>query len=122
MSDRPLAVTIVGGLEFLLGVIIFILFILAGAGIGFDTGSAGGLAGGMVAGVIGGVIGGGIPMIIGYGMLKGWKIMWWLGVIFNVISIIGGIITFPVGLVGLVISVIIIYYLFRPGVKSFFGV
>lgn len=120
MSDdkagRPLFVTIIGILYLLIGVLalIFGIAVAAGISIGDDT-----------IGVALGAVGVGIAIIyavIGYGILKGWKIMWYLGVIFAIIGIIIGILAFPIGLIALVIDLVILYYLFRPGVKQFFGV
>jgi uncharacterized membrane protein (DUF2068 family) len=52
--------------------------------------------------------------------------MWYLGVIFTAISLILGIASLFTGvfvsIITLVIDGLILYYLFRPGVKAFFGV
>ena len=67
-----------------------------------------------------------ISLIIAGGLWNGWKIMWYLGVIFEIIGIIGCIGMIVTGMipaiVSLAIALLILYYLFRPGVKSFFGV
>jgi len=117
-KDRPLGVTIAGGLEFLLGAVILItvLAILVIAGTKNDLGL--GDAGALVLGVILAAI----PMAIGYGLLKGWEVMWWVGVIFNVIAAIGGIRSFPEGLVTTVIAVVIVVYLYTKDVRDFFGI
>ena len=85
---------------------------------------AGGAVGGEAAA---GAVGGGtiaviglIYIIIALGFLKGWKLWWYLGVIFAILGIIGGLLMFPVGLVAVIIDIIILWYLFRDNVKAFF--
>lgn len=64
-------------------------------------------------------------LITGIGFFggKGWA--WTLGIVVSVIGLIFGIIQIAVGsygsLFGVIIDVLIIYYLTRPHVKSFFG-
>jgi len=78
-------------------------------------------------------LGGGILLVIGIiyliiagGMWNGWKIMWYIGVIVNGISLIMGLASIFVGsfvgIIPLVVDIIILFYLFRPGVKEFFGI
>ena len=63
-----------------------------------------------------------IYIVIGVGFLRGWKIMWYLGVIFSILGIIGGLFTLLVlvGIIPLIINIIILVYLFKPNVKRFF--
>ena len=66
-----------------------------------------------------------ITLIIGIGFLKGWSIFWYLGVIFNILTIVGVIYTIVTtqiiqGVAGAVISFLFLLYLFLPGVKRFF--
>jgi hypothetical protein len=71
-----------------------------------------------------------VGFVLGYGYLKGIGWAWTLGIIIAVISIIGDIIE-PItdrssdalggSIIGIIISLIIIYYLTRPHVKTFFG-
>ncbi len=61
-----------------------------------------------------------VHFIIALGFFKGWKAWWYLGLIFSVIGVIGGLLTLPVGIISIAINLIIIYYLFRPNVKSYF--
>ncbi|MBE6519017.1 MAG: hypothetical protein E7Z70_05720 [Thermoplasmata archaeon] len=125
-KNRPVIISIVAILNFLIG-----LFFLAG-----------GIA--MVLNIIDisthipeiaeySALGGGILLLIGIiylviagGMWNGWKIMWYIGVIVNGLSLIMGIASIFVGsfvgIIPLVIDAIILYYLFRPGVKEFFGI
>ncbi|MBQ7406076.1 MAG: hypothetical protein IJV90_06680, partial [Candidatus Methanomethylophilaceae archaeon] len=65
-----------------------------------------------------------ISLLIGIGFMKGWNIIWYIGVIFAVISALLSLVTIlgsPLsGLFSLLIEVIILWYLFRPKVKGFF--
>lgn len=67
---------------------------------------------------------------LGYGFLKGIGLAWTLGIIFAVLNIISAIInpiidrsfdTLGGSIIGIIIPLIIIYYLTRPHVKAFFG-
>ncbi len=66
-----------------------------------------------------------ISFILGIGFLKGWAIFWYLGVIFNILSIVAvvwssistGVVQ---GVAGAIVSLILLLYLFLPGVKAFF--
>jgi len=123
MTERPLGVTIIGILWILGG-----LLVLFG-GIGIAA------LGSLVAGPIGGIIGLGlgvvllviaiIEIVLGIGCFRQWGWVWTVGVIVTVISLLGGIIDlFRTGagaLVGIVISIVILWYLFREDVKNYFG-
>ena len=66
-----------------------------------------------------------ITLIIAVGFLKGWAIFWYLGVIFNGLVIVGVIYTAITtasigGIGGAIIPVLLLIYLFLPGVKAFF--
>jgi len=72
-----------------------------------------------------------IYLIIAGGFWNGWKIMWYLGLIFTLISLIMEIVSLVnsgfagIGvsvIIPIVIDLVILYYLFRPGVKQFFGI
>ncbi|MBR4684995.1 hypothetical protein PED39_04985 [Methanomassiliicoccales archaeon LGM-RCC1] len=125
-KNRPVVISIVAILNFLIG-----LFFLAGGivmALGIIDISAhvpemaeyAALGGGIV------ILIGIIYLVIAGGMWNGWKIMWYIGVIVNGLSLIMGIATIFVGsfvgIIPLVIDAIILYYLFRPGVKEFFGI
>jgi len=112
---RPLFVTIIGLLFLLVGLLALIFGIAVAAGYNFGEDSIKTAFGAI------GIVFAVIYAVVGYGMLKGWKIMWYLGVIFAVIGVIVGILAFPVGILALIISIVILYYLFRPGVKQFFN-
>ena len=125
-KNRPVVISIVAILNFLIG-----LFFLAGGivmALGIIDISAhvpemaeyAALGGGIV------ILIGIIYLVIAGGMWNGWKIMWYIGVIVNGLSLIMGIASIFVGsfvgIIPLVIDAIILYYLFRPGVKEFFGI
>ncbi len=58
------------------------------------------------------------------GFLRGWSPIWYIGVIFTVLSTIGGVATFIVSplfaAIGIVVDLAILFYLFKPNVKRFF--
>ncbi len=79
-----------------------------------------------------GIIFGGLLIIIGlayfvvaYGLWKGLNWAWNITLIVSVIGIIVGLGSIVVGNVGalfhLIVNVIVIYYLYRPNVKAYFG-
>jgi hypothetical protein len=74
----------------------------------------------LILGILGLVIG------IGFFSGKGWA--WMLAIVVGVINIVANIVEIVIGLtspssgaIGIVIPIIIIYYLTRPRVKAFFG-
>ncbi|HXS61075.1 MAG TPA: hypothetical protein VN703_09740 [Candidatus Sulfopaludibacter sp.] len=79
-----------------------------------------------------GIIFGGILIIIGlayfavaYGLWKGLRWAWILTLIVSVIGIIVGLGSIVVGNAGslfhVIVNAIVIYYLYRPNVKAYFG-
>ena len=137
IKKRPTGVTIIAILIIIGG----ILLLLAGIG-GVAVGS---LSISQIIG-LGFVIIGAIILAVGigylvvsYGLLKGKRWAWtitvvllFIGIVINVVSIIFGsfainmdISTFLTvnsgNIAGIIISVIILYYLYRPHVKSYFG-
>ena len=137
IKKRPTGVTIIAILIIIGG----ILLLLAGIG-GVAVGSL------FISQIIGlgFVIIGAIILAVGigylavsYGLLKGKRWAWtitvvllFIGIVINVVSIIFG--SFAINMdissfltvnsgniAGLIISVIILYYLYRPHVKSYFG-
>ena len=71
-----------------------------------------------------------VGFVLGYGYLKGIGWAWTVGIIFAVLGIIGDIIETMVdrttdvlasSIIGIIIALLIIYYLTRPHVKAFFG-
>ena len=134
-KNRPTGVTVMGVLQILVGLgSLGLGFMLAATyaflgslmssgaeGVTFSTGFGGFL-------VVAGAIIGGILMVIGianliiaYGLFKGRNWAWMLCLIFAVISIVFGILTFPAGIITILFNALIIYYLTRPNVKEFFG-
>jgi len=123
MSERPLGVTIIG----ILWIIGGLLLLLAGLGLA--------ALGAVIAGPIGGVVGlalgfvliiiGIIEILLGIGCFKAWGWVWTVGVIITIISLVMGIITlfsdWMSGLISIIISAIILWYLFQANVKAYFG-
>jgi uncharacterized membrane protein HdeD (DUF308 family) len=74
---------------------------------------------------IGFIILGIVYLAVAYGLWKGKKWAWTVTLIVSVISIIIGIASLATGNVGaiiqIIISAVIIYYLYRPNVKAYFG-
>jgi hypothetical protein len=66
-----------------------------------------------------------VSFIVAYGLLKGMGWAWTLTVVLSVIVIILNAISIASGnfggIISIIISAIILYYLYRPHVKSFFG-
>lgn len=60
-------------------------------------------------------------LITAYGLWVGKSWAWWLTIILSVLGIIGGLLSLPVGIIGIIIYILIIYYFTRPHVKEFFG-
>ncbi|MDO5852546.1 MAG: hypothetical protein Q4Q62_00475 [Thermoplasmata archaeon] len=131
MSDnpyqRPLLVTILAAIYILVGIISIIGGIacnmvtpqdLIDAGVSKDIADVAGTVG-IILAVLGVVY-----LIVAAGFLKGWSVMWYLGVIISVISIIGCIYMAVTGnwtsAILLIIDLVILWYLFRPNVKLFF--
>ncbi len=142
---RPLLVTIIGGLGGFLATIMFILGIITLVATMTNLISPADLQAWMeeiakqfqisisdalnmtkAEGIIFTVFGL-LGMIVNAGLMKGWRIMWYLGVIFNVIGLIGTaamlVMAFTIAdVIALIIFVVIVYYLFRPNVKAFFKI
>jgi hypothetical protein len=122
---RPLGVTIVAILMIINGII------LIGSGI-FGVSTAGllgtdlGALAGAIAATSSIVIAVGVAsLIIAWGLItgKGWA--WIVTIIISIISIIMSIIAIATGSFGSIISLIIngaiLYYMYRPDVKAYFG-
>lgn len=118
-NSRPLLITILGILQILLGALI-----LLGAVLTF-TGMT--IVGGIQAGAVGGgilAVAGLIELLVGIGFMSGWSIMWYLGVIVQVIGLLLNLVSLVFGnltaILSIVIELIILLYLFKDNVKSFF--
>lgn len=132
MRERPTGVTIlailaaIGGVLYLLGALAFLGFSAVGGAAG-----GGALAGlGMISGVILLALGAAY-LALAYGF---WKLLpwaWMLGVALAIISLAWTaieVVTSPNmvaaltgSIIGIAISVVILYYLFQPHVKAAFG-
>ncbi len=66
-----------------------------------------------------------VSFIVAYGLLKGRGWAWTVTLILSIISIVWNAITIATGNIGgiisIIISAVIIYYLYRPHVKAYFG-
>ena len=148
LKSRPTGVTIIAVLNIIGGVIMLLIGIglaVAGAIIPFVPQSefqqqqqnltAGDIdlsqippslvGGGLLA--IGGILIaiGILSFVVSYGLLKGRTWAWTLTVVLSIISIVLNVISIAAGniasFVSVIISGIILYYLFRPHVKAYFG-
>ena len=120
-KSRPLLITIIAILYFVVG----ILAVLSGIMLMVGGAAVGQLAlGGMTGGVL--LVVGLINLVIAGGFWNGWKAIWYLAVIFGFIEIIlcvvGLFTTGGVSIIGLIIEALLLYYMFRPNVKEFFGI
>ncbi len=123
-AKRPLLVTLIGVLYLILALLFFAagaVFLLTGTSVDIDPDlqALSGVAGGVY------IVVGLIYLIVSLGFFKGWKLWWYLGVIFSILGIIGGILSlmsgmYASGIIGILIDLIIIWYLFRDNVKAFF--
>ena len=119
-SARPILITVIGAIFAIAGILYLIGGVCILAGMDIDTAVEGEP---IVAGAAY-VISALIYLIVATGLLKGWKVMWYLGIIVEVLSALGYLYNALTGqtvmIVGTIISLLIIIYLTRPGVKSFF--
>ena len=120
---RPTGVTIIAALEIISGIIAIAFGAFFGAlmgamGMGIDMM-------GKESGVIFGAIGvitvslGVLSFVMAWGLLKGKSWAWTITLILTIISLIFDLPSMNV--IGLIIDIVILYYLFRPHVKIFFG-
>jgi len=119
--SRPFGVTLIAVLQ-LLGSLALLF-----AGLGLLVG------GSLIAGYELGIAGGAFILlfaIIGFviflGLWRGRSWAWYLMLIFTLISVLGMVGTLVMGsipsILGVVVDIVILYYLFRPNVKSFFNI
>lgn len=115
--DRPIGITIIAILMIISGIIFII------SGIGLTALSVLSLA--FLAGGIGTIILGIACLVVAWGLLKGAGWAWIITLIITIISIVVNIVHLASGntasIIGIIINGIIIYYLYRPNVKSYFG-
>ena len=67
-----------------------------------------------------------VSFVVAYGLLKGKGWAWTVSIILSIISIVWNAITLVTaanfgGIISIIISGVILYYLFRPHVKAYFG-
>jgi hypothetical protein len=67
-----------------------------------------------------------VSFVVAYGLLKGKGWAWTVSIILSIIRIVWNVITLVTaanygGIISIIISGIILYYLFRPHVKAYFG-
>jgi len=124
---RPAGIAILAILELIGGIIILLLGIGLAA-VGGSLFTALGYSGlGGVAALLGGIVAifGLLALLVGWGLWtgKGWA--WLLAVILSVLGVLFSIASIAVGsftsVVGLLIDALILWYLFRPHVRAFFG-
>ena len=120
-KSRPTLITIIAILYFLVGVLSIIsglVMIVGGAAVGQLV------LGSMTGAVL--IVVGLVNLVIAGGFWNGWKAIWYLAVLFGVleliICIVGVFSVGPLSLVGLLIEALLLYYMFRPNVKEFFGI
>jgi uncharacterized membrane protein HdeD (DUF308 family) len=108
-KHRPLGVTIIAALTIIGGIIFLasgLVFLIIGIGIIL-------LALGIAY------------MVMAYGLWKGRGWAWTITLILSAIGIVVALVSIAAGNVGAIINIIIhgivIYYLYRPNVKTFFG-
>jgi hypothetical protein len=137
-KTRPTGVTIIA----ILNVISGIVMLVGGLGLAtissilptmttIDPNASGQLAAAGLLGV-GGIAVGGVLIILGiisfivaWGLLKGKGWAWGVTMVLSIISIVTGVISMAAGSIGSIVNIIIagivIYYLYRPHVRAFFG-
>ena len=66
-----------------------------------------------------------VSFVVAYGLLKGRRWAWTLTIVLSIISIVLAAISIAAGnipsVINLIISGVILYYLYRPHVKAYFG-
>lgn len=126
--ERPLLISLIGYLHVFLALLLFVAAVALFMGLSSSDmtliwmGEELDLADYATLGSLVLVVGGLLLFLIGYAFLQGWTVAWYLVVIINALDVVMSILTLPAGAVSLVISAVILYYLFRPKVKRFFKV
>ena len=116
---RPVGVTILAALEVISGLILLASGALFAtlAGMFGMADYLGSMFGGAVSAILIGL--GVASFVMAFGLLKGKPWAWTITLVLTIINLAFEIISFNI--IGLIISGIILYYLFRPHVKAYFG-
>ena len=118
-NARPLGVTIIGILWFLTGILWVIMGGIGGAVLAVIGLGALGAAVGVILVIIGLIF-----LFLGVGCFKGWPWVWPVGVVLTIISLIINLLSIVAStgsaIVGIIIDLIILWYLFQPQVKAWF--
>jgi hypothetical protein len=119
---RPTGVTILAILEIISGVIaigigIFFSALWGSMGMGMMMDFGGSAVMGLISSII--VALGAISFLMAWGLLKGKPWAWTITLILTIISLIFDLPS--MNIIGLIIDIVILYYLFRPHVKAYFG-
>lgn len=113
MTERPSGITIIAGLQIFGAIVaVILLIIILPDYIFFENTLVNELY--KIFSIIMVVI----SLIVAYGLLKGIKWAWSVTIIFQIISIVNNALN--LNIFNLVIGVLIIYYLTRPHVKTYF--
>jgi hypothetical protein len=126
--SRPTGITIIAILQFIFGVLAVLggLAIAAIGGLGVFASLGFPILSSLVT-ALGGilVVFGLLALVVGWGMWtgKGWAwtlavVLLALGVLLNLVSLIAGS---PASAAGLIIDAVILWYMFRPHIKAYFG-
>lgn len=113
---RPTGVTILAILEIISGIIAIaagLLIATISSMIGIEFGAIGGIISAIVIAL------GVASFVMAWGLLQGKSWAWTSTLVLTIISLIFDLA--GANLVGLIIEGVILYYLFRPNVKAFFG-
>jgi hypothetical protein len=117
---RPLGVTIIGILWILAGLLTAIGGGVGGAALAIIGLGSLGAAVGVILVIIGLVF-----IALGVGCFKGWPWVWPVGVIFTIIGIVINLLSIlsntASAIIGILIDIIILWYLSQPQVKAWFG-
>ena len=118
---RPTGVTILAILEIVSGIIAIAFGVFFGALIGSIGIDMMGNEDGAILGAISGItiVLGAISFFMAWGLLKGKSWAWTITLILTIISLIFDLPSMNV--IGIIIDIVILYYLFRPHVKAYFG-
>jgi len=125
MANRPTFLSIIAILLVFIGfcaLVLGLLLFVMKADIEKALDDMGFIAGDLIS-ILGAIslIMGLLTLVVGILLWKGIKIGWYLALIMLILWIIEGILMFPLGIVGLVIAILLLWYFFRPNVRAFFG-